>query len=235
MTRKKKVKEEMPEIIDLGSWKVPTSWDEVTLKQFQEIEAYYDGTDKQFDARDVLHIFCGRSIDEINELPMDFVESIMGHLMFLQTKPEERKSTNKIEIDGELYVINVMEKLKVGEYVAVDTVMKADKHNYAAILGILCRKQGEIYDSRFEAEVLNGRIAMFERQPITNILPLVGFFLELYMILATPTLLSSRIREAIDLTRKDIETSVKNGEASRRSMKSVMKKLRKLEQSLDSI
>lgn len=235
MARKKKVKEEIPEIIDLGSWKVPTSWDEVTLKQFQEIEAYYDGTDKQFDARDVLHIFCGRSIDEINELPMDFVESIMGHLMFLQTKPEERKSTNKIEIDGELYVINVMEKLKVGEYVAVDTVMKADKHNYAAILAILCRKQGEVYDSRYEAEVLNDRIAMFERQPITNILPLVGFFLELYMILATPTLLSSRIREAIDLIRKDTEISVKNGEVSRRSMKSVMKKLRKLEQSLDSI
>lgn len=235
MARKKKVKEEMSEIIDLGSWKVPTSWDEVTLKQFQEVEAYYDAGDKQFDARDVLHIFCGRSIDEINELPMDFVESIMGHLMFLQAKPEERKSTNKIEIDGELYVINVMEKLKVGEYVAVDTVMKADRHNYAAILAILCRKQGEIYDSRYEAEVLNDRISMFERQPITNILPLVGFFLELYMILATPTLLSSRIREAIDLTRKDIETSVKNGEASRRSMKSVMKKLRKLEQSLDSI
>lgn len=235
MARKKKVKEEMSEIIDLGSWKVPTSWDEVTLKQFQEIEAYYDAGDKQFDARDVLHIFCGRSIDEINELPMDFVEKIMGHLMFLQTKPEERKSTNKIEIDGELYVINVMEKLKVGEYVAVDTVMKADKHNYAAILAILCRKQGEVYDSRYEAEVLNDRISMFERQPITNILPLVGFFLELYMILATPTLLSSRIREVIDLTRKDIETSVKNGEASRRSMKSVMKKLRKLEQSLDSI
>jgi len=235
MARKKKVKEEMSEIIDLGSWKVPTSWDEVTLKQFQEIEAYYDAGDKQFDARDVLHIFCGRSIDEINELPMDFVESIMGHLMFLQAKPEERKSTNKIEIDGELYVINVMEKLKVGEYVAVDTVMKADRHNYAAILAILCRKQGEAYDSRYEAEVLNDRIAMFERQPITNILPLVGFFMECYMILATPTLLSSRIREAIDLTRKDIETSVKNGGASRRSMKSVMKKLRKLEQSLDSI
>ena len=228
MARKKKVKEEIPEIIDLGSWKVPTSWDEVTLKQCQEIEAYYDGTDKQFDARDVLHIFCGRSIDEINELPMDFVEKIMGHLMFLQTKPEERKSTNKIEIDGETYVINVMEKLKVGEYVAVDTVMKADRHNYAAILGILCRKQGEVYDSRYEAEVLNDRIAMFERQPITNILPLVGFFLELYMISATPTLLSSRIREAIDLTRKDIETSAKNGELTKRSMKSLMKKLRKL-------
>lgn len=229
---KKRKKEE---IIDLGSWTCPRSWDEVPLKMYQDIERFYESKEDNFDARDVLHIFCGRSIDEINELPMDFVESIMGHLMFLQTKPEERKSTNKIEIDGELYVINVMEKLKVGEYVAVDTVMKADRHNYAAILGILCRKQGEVYDSRYEAEVLNDRIAMFERQPITNILPLVGFFLELYMILATPTLLSSRIREAIDLMHKDIEISVKNGELSKRSMRSVMKKLQKLERSINTI
>ena len=25
-------------VIDFGSWTVPTSWDELTLKQFQEIE-----------------------------------------------------------------------------------------------------------------------------------------------------------------------------------------------------
>ena len=232
MAKKKKINEE---VIDFGSITVPTSWDEVTLKQFQEIETYYNGTDREFDARDVLHIFCGKSVDEINELPMDFIEKIMGHLMFLQTKPEDKEVTNKIEIDGETYVVNVMEKLKVGEYVAVDTVMKSDKHNYAAILGILCRKHGEIYDSRFEAEVLNDRIAMFERQPITKIMPIVGFFLQLYMISATPTLLSSRIREAIDLIRKDTEISAKNGEVSKRSMKSVLRKLRKLEQSLDSI
>ena len=235
MARKKKVKEDIQEIIDLGSWKVPTSWDEVTLKQFQEIETYYDGTDKQFDARDVLHIFCGRSIDEINELPMDFVESIMGHLMFLQTKPEERKSTNKIEIDGELYVINVMEKLKVGEYVAVDTVMKADKHNYAAILGILCRKQGEVYDSRYEAEVLNDRIAMFERQPITNILPLVGFFLNLYIVLERHSQLYSLVEEGINLTQQNIESLENLGVSKRLSLNWQMRKLRKSLKSIKRI
>lgn len=222
-------------IIDLGVWKVPTKWEEVTLKQFQEVERYYDDKEKEFDVRDVLHIFTDKPIDEINSLPVDFIDSIMEHLLFLQSKPEEKEATNKIVIKGETYQVNVMEKLKVGEYVAVDTVMKSDKHNYAAILGILCRKEGEIYDSRYEAEVLNDRIRMFEEQSIVDILPIVGFFLNCYVALVTPTLLSSKIREAIDLTRRDIETSVKNGEVSRRSMRCAMKKLRKLEKSLDSI
>lgn len=222
-------------IIDLGVWKVPTDWTQVSLKMFQEVERYYDEKDKEFDVRDVLHIFTDKSIDEINSLPVDFIDSIMEHLLFLQTKPEEKEATNKIVIKGETYQVNVMEKLKVGEYVAVDTVMKSDKHNYAAILGILCRKEGEIYDSRYEAEVLNDRIRMFEEQSIVDILPIVGFFLNCYVALVTPTLLSSKIREAIDLTRRDIETSVKNGEVSRRSMRCAMKKLRKLEKSLDSI
>ena len=44
-------------VIDFGSWTVPTSWEEITLKQFQEIEKYYSNKDKDFDIRDVLHIF----------------------------------------------------------------------------------------------------------------------------------------------------------------------------------
>ena len=222
-------------IKDFGEWRVPTCWEEVTLKQYQEIERYYEGKDKDFDVREVLHIFCDKSIDEINELPLEFLEEIMAHLLFLQTKPEEKKASNKVMVNGETYIIHTENKLKVGEYVATDTAMKGDKHNYAAILAILCRKDGEIYDSKFENEVLEDRIRMWEEVPVVDVLPLIGFFLQLYITSAMPTLLSSKAMEAIDLTRKDIETLHQNGEISRHYMKSQMKKLRKLEKSINSI
>ena len=225
----------MNEVIDFGEWKCPTRWEEVTLKQFQDIESYYDGKDKDFDIREVLHIFCGKSIDEINSLPVEFIDVLMDNLTFLQGKPEEKPATNKIWVNGEEYVINIMEKLKVGEYVSVETVMKADKYNYAAILAILCRKEGESYDSRFEAEVLNDRIRMYEDVPVVDVLPVIGFFMECYITSVIPTLLSSQIKEGINLIRKDIETSEKNGELSRLSTKLLMRKLRKLEKSIDSI
>ena len=220
-------------IIDLGVWNVPKSWDEVTLKQYQEIERYYDGKEENFDVRKVLHILTNHSEDEINMLPIDFLEKIMGSLSFLQEPIKEEEPRNWVEIDGERYTVHTENQLKTGEYIASDTALKGDRHNYAALLAILCRKEGELYDSKFENEVLEGRIKLFEKQPITKILCIIGFFLQLYITSMTPFLLSSKVREAIDLTRKDIETSAKNGELSKRSMKSLMKKLRKLEKSIN--
>ena len=223
-------------VIDYGKWIVPTSWNQITLKQYQEIEAFYDNAEnKSFDVREVIHILCNKTIDEVNALPVEFLDDIMEKMSFLQTKVTEQEPTNTLTINGEKYVVNIQNKLKVGEYVAVDSIIKDDKHNYAAMLAILCRKEGELYDSKFENEVLEDRVHLWEQQPITDVLRVISFFLQCYMISATPILLSSKIKEAIDHTRKDIETSHKNGEISKRSMKSAMKKLRKLEKSIKNI
>lgn len=222
-------------IIDFGSITVPTKWSDVTLKMYQDIERLYDGKDESFDVRKVIHIMCGLSEDEVNSMPVDFLERIMAHLTFLQTKPEDKEPSNSIVIDGEKYTVHTENKLRTGEYIASDTAMKGDKHNYAAILAILCRKEGEVYDSHFENEILEDRIKLWEKQPVVNILPIIGFFLELYIVLQMPTLLSSKVEEALDLTRKDIETLQKNGEISKRCMKSQMKKLKKLEKYINSI
>ena len=222
-------------IIDFGSITVPTRWEDVTLKMYQDIERLYDGKDESFDVRKVIHIMCGLSEDEVNSMPVDFLERIMAHLTFLQTKPEDKEPSNSIVIDGEKYTVHTENKLRTGEYIASDTAMKGDKHNYAAILAILCRKEGEVYDSHFENEILEDRIKLWEKQPVVNILPIIGFFLELYIVLQMPTLLSSKVEEALDLTRKDIETLQKNGEISKRCMKSQMKKLKKLEKYINSI
>lgn len=225
----------MKDIIDLGSVEVPTSWNDISLKKFQDIERYYDDKDRQFNVIDVLDILIEKDRDYIMSLPEEFLNIILERLAFLQTKPEEKEPRNWVDINGERYTVNTQNKLKVGEYVAADTAMKADKYNYAAILAILCRKDGEVYDSKFENEVLEDRIKMFEQVPITDVLAIIGFFLHLYMTLVIPSRLSSTIREGIDLTRNNIETSHKNGELSKHSMRSLMKKLKKLERSLDNI
>ena len=222
-------------IKDYGEWKTPRGWNELTLKQFQDIERYYSDKDKQFDVRDVLNLFTDHSVEEISQLPIDFVDKLLNELSWLQDAPEYGEARPYIDINGERYQVNVQEKLKTGEYIAVETAMKGDVHNYAAILAILCRKQGELYDSHFENEVLPSRIELFECQPMMEVMPIVSFFLNLWLVLGKHTLLYSTVREQVDLTRKHIETLHKNGEISRRSMRSAMKELRKLEKSISSI
>lgn len=222
-------------VIDLGVWNVPTSWDEVTLRQYQEIERYYEGKDEHFDVRKVLNILTSHTEDEINMLPLEYLEEIMEKLNFLSSLPKEEEPRNWCEINGERYSVHTEQKLKTGEYIASDTALKGDKHNYAAIMAVLCRKDGELYDSHFENEVLEGRIRLFEEQPVTKILPIISFFLRLYAVSMMPTLLSLEAKEAIGHTRKDIETLQKSGGISKRSMKSAMKRLKKLEKSINTI
>ena len=214
--------------IDYGQWTVPTSWDEITLKMFEDIERYYDDKDKKFDARDVLQIFTNKSMDEINALPMELTELLMNKLLFLQEKPKDIEPSNKVKIDGEEYIINVMEKLKTGEYVTIDTILKGDKYDYGSILAVLCRKKDEVYDSKFEAEVFEKRKEMWERQPIMKIMPTLGFFLNLYMTLRIPTQLSLEVEEELNRIQKRIETSEKLGVFRRHYLNWQMRRLRKL-------
>lgn len=216
------------DIIDYGMWYVPTKWDDIDLGTYQDLERFYEGKDEKFDIRKVIHILCHKTEDEVNSLPIDFLENIMEKLIFLQEKPTEEEPKNWVEIDGERYEIKFMEKLKTGEYISADSVIKNDPHNYAAILAILCRKDGEIYDSKFEAEVFEDRVKLFEKQPITKILCIISFFLDLYVQSEIPSRLYTMVEEALDLTAKNIANSQKIGGWKRLYTRWQITRLRKL-------
>lgn len=221
--------------IDFGEITVPSSWNDISLKKYQEIEAFYDESQDNFNVMDVLHIMIDKDIDYINSLPAEFLDIILDKLSFLSEKPDFGEPTNKITINNEIYTVHFENQLKVGEYIAADTILKNDKHNYAALLAILCRKDGEIYDSKFENEVIEDRIKLFENQPVIKVMGLIQFFFLLSNLSSATTLLYSNIEEAINLTQEHIETLRKNGEISRLSMRSAMKKLKKLRKSIKNI
>ena len=215
-------------VIDFGKWTVPTSWEELTLKQFQEIEKYYSNKDKDFDIREVLHIFTNKTEDEINALPIVFTNELMNKLMFLKDKPKDYEPSNFIEIDGVRYGINIMDKLKTGEFVAIDTILKNDPHDYISIFAVLCRKDGEIFDSKFEAEEFGKRVELMGKQPAIKMLPLIAFFFNLYVVRKTHSLLYLEVEEGLNHIQQSINNSESLGVFKRRSLNSQMKKLRKL-------
>lgn len=222
-------------IKDFGSISVPASWSDITLEKYQKIERFYEDKEDDFNVLDVLDILIDKDRDYISSLPAEFLDTILTHLVFIATTPEVGEATNKIKIDGEEYIINVMEKLKLGEYVAVDNIIKNDKHDYASILAVLCRKSGEVYDSRYEAEVFEKRKEMFEKQPVTKILPLIGFFLNLFIISERYSRLYSLVEEGISHIQQTIDNSQKIGVSKRLSLNWQMRKLRKSLKSIKHI
>ena len=222
---------------DFGEWKVPQSWDDLTLGKFQELERLYDGDEKErkFDVRDVLDLMTDRTKDEINELPIEFTDSLLRKMYWLHEQPDFGKPSNKVTIDGVQYTVHNENEMKFGEYVALDTAMKGDKHNYAAMLAILCRKEGEIFDAKFENEILPSRIEFWKNVSVMKVMPIVSFFLELSSMSLQVSQLSSEIQEGINHILKHIETSKRNGVFSALYTRWQVRKLKKLQKSIKNI
>ena len=223
---------------DFGEWKVPQSWDDLTLGKFQELERLYDtedGNERKFDVRDVLDLMTDKTKDEINELPIEFTDSLLRKMYWLHEQPDFGKPSNKVTIDGVQYTVHNENEMKFGEYVALDTALKGDKHNYAAMLAILCRKEGEIFDAKFENEILPSRIEFWKNVSVMKVMPIVSFFLELSSMSLQVSLLSSQIKEGINHIVKHIETSKGNGVLSALFTRWQMRKLRRLQKSIKNI
>ena len=221
--------------MNFGKITVPTKWEEVTLKQFTELLTIYDKEDK--DILDIISMFTGRSKDELRKYPMDFINEILIHLQFMNT-PLNIKPSNWVEIDGKKYSVNYMEKLKFGEFVDVETIIKDNKYNYPAILGILCRMEGEVYDDDFIAEKLNDRVKMFEELDMPSAMRLINFFLKLSLRSIAYTQKSLAIqqgKEQAELLAQSIRDSLKDGDLKKLDMIYAKTELRKLEKSLKSI
>lgn len=204
-------------IIDLGKINLPSSWNEVTLgiavaysKAASEDISDYEKLVKAAAA------FSQKDEDFIKNLPLPILEKILEKLKFiLSTKKEENvEPTNSIKIDGETYSINFANQLRVGEFVALETAMKQSPNSYLPqALAILCRRDGELYDSRFENEILPNRIEFWKQQKFVDVKPLIDFFLNKYEIFKKTLVISSTIKQLKSHIVEDLENLLNDGEA----------------------
>ena len=130
MGRKKKIYK-----TDLGEFNVPTSWSDITLQQLSEIERYYEEKKDNLNMIDLLSIFTNRDAAEIEQLPIEVTEKLLGVMSFLGTKIEEKEPTNKITIDGETFVVHNEKQLKTLEAISAQQVLTDDKYDYASLEG----------------------------------------------------------------------------------------------------
>lgn len=217
--------------MDFGKINIPTKWDDITLKQFCELMRVYDKDDKE--VLDVLEVLSGKSKAELRQMPADFIETMLQHLQFMNI-PLNVEADSQMVINGEQYKVNHTEKLKFGEWTDAETVLK--EKDYAGLLAILARKDGEIYDDGFIANELDKRVELFNSLPITEALILLNFFLKLklrYILYSQKYLENSK--EAVESLVQSIKSSLKDGDGKRLDLIYAKIKLKRLEKSLKCI
>lgn len=218
--------------VELGQYNIPTKWEEVTLKQFQQILELEDKNDNLA----ILAIMLGKTKEEVQQLPSKVLTLFYQNLNFFKEEPKVEVD-NKLTINNELYVINDKDNMKVGEYADFNEILQYDRNNYAYMLAILCRKEGEVYDDKFIAEKLNKRKEMFENIPVTEALKTVNFFFQKFISLKTNTMnYSTALKEEVEsLIAESIKDLRKNGGFIKPSNLRAIMKLKKLKKQLKSI
>lgn len=197
------------EKIQLGNYKVAEKWEDVTLLQWQDyVRKASDKEDNSVDIISTLEAFSDIPRSVINQMPTDLFESVVGRLKWIKEQPDQTPSAS-VEINGETYTINVMEKLKVKEYLDLNTVIENDKFNYSMIFAILCRKQGEEYDEEFISSKLPDRLEMFENMNCVDGMKLIAFFLTCYIEYETHTK-NSLVIAAIKEDAIELVESIRN-------------------------
>ena len=226
------------EKIQLGKYKVAEKWEDVTLLQWQNyVRNASSKEDNSVDIISTLETFSDIPRNVINQMPTDLFESVIGRLKWITEQPDQTPSQS-VEINGETYMINVMEKLKVKEYLDLNTVIENDKFNYSMIFAILCRKQGEEYDEEFIADKLPDRLEMFEQMNCVDGMKLIAFFLTCWVELET----RSRNSLVVQAIKEDAQKLVKSIRSSLKPMDYIIPSrvrqiltLRKLEKSIKNI
>ena len=226
------------EKINLGQYHVAEKWEDVTLLQWQDyIRKASESEDNSVDIISTLETFSDIPRSVINQMPTDLFESVVGRLKWIKEQPDQTPSQS-VEISGETYLINVMEKLKVREYLDLNTVIENDKFNYAMIFSILCRKPGEEYDEEFIAGKLPDRLEMFENMNCVDGMKLISFFLICWVEYETRSrnclVVQAIKQDAIELA-KSIRSSLKPGICTTVLHLREIIKLRRLERYLKKI
>lgn len=228
MARKKKEKIEI--VRDYGQWIVPESWNDITLKQMQEINKITkQGED--FNMYDCLYILCNKTKEEVEALPVPFFEEVCNRMIFLKTSLPDVEPKPYVEIDGQRYQVNIINDLTVGEYAAVDTVLRTDENDLATILAVLCRKPDEKFDKEYENNEFDKRIKMYENAKIIECLPVINFFLSCWQMSEAISHLSSEVEQGIEAIINDIQNSTGSGGSkgiSWRKRKKILRELKKL-------
>lgn len=192
---------------DFGRWTVPESYDELTFSQLCDMNRLKRKNKLQdFNIFEHLEVLTGKKRKEIENLPYEFLESIMIRMTFLKTEPPKVEPKPYIEVDGERYIANIEEKLTVAEYASIDTVIRADEDDLVSIIAVLFRLPGEKYDEEFELTKYEQRKEMFGKLSCLKVLPAIAFFLKYWGALEMVSQLCSQSVQQID----NIVENIKN-------------------------
>lgn len=159
--------------------KVPDSWDEVSVGQYQELA----NASKDYD---LISILLDEDPEEVRKLDADSIARLLSHLSWIKKLPSEKTYNAFIEIDGVEYrLIENLNKFSIGEWSDIEdyyTDFKGNLHHILAMLyrdtpeydTVSCRKRAELFKEKMMIGHVYGSFVFFSHvvKKSSNVIPL---------------------------------------------------------------
>lgn len=184
--------------------KVPQSWDDVTLGDY---ETFFK--DKPETARQRVEYVAKIIKIEAKvllEWPAEVFNRLVDLLGFLYAdNPAEPKPF--IEVEGVQYMVNIEDKILLGEWIDAEEAQKGEDAVLSNVLAVICRPIGETYDFQLAEQ----RQRMFAALPVSKVLGVLAFFLRCKSVLDSRTEAFTKLQQVADLLPRSIKPFLSRG------------------------
>lgn len=198
--------------IDRDIINVPESWDDITLG-FYETWFHKAPTNRKEQIALVAEI-CKMDEEKLLNYPIQVCNIILDTLRFAFTETNTEPSPS-IQIAQLTYTIPITENLSTGAWIDLEEAQKEQVKMLSSILAITCLPTGETYDTRKTEQ----RQKMFAELKMSQVLPLLAFFLHYKKKLENRSAMFSKAMESVKQYANNTKNSQSVGVGTRLSQK----------------
>lgn len=220
--------------IENQEYSYPSSIDELTLGEWEEIQTYVKNriTDKYTydDVISILELITGISKKTFLESPAQVFNIVFETVKWIfEVNFEGIKPKDELEIDGKIYTYGKSENITLREWVDIDTILSKfpDDKKFSGVMAVRIRENGAEYSEK-ESEQIEDRISFWKGQKVVDVMPIINFFLLKEKMLLTNFQSYSMAVQIAQVQMERINNSLKNGDGSIRLSnwrKMILKKL----------
>jgi flagellar biosynthesis/type III secretory pathway chaperone len=141
-------------VVNEVEYKLPESWDDITLKQFKEIrQIEYIKDDKLQYIIQLLIIVTELPAAILINLKGNQLEEIVKSLSFINIEELPSNITRTFTIGNDIYTLKEFNDLTLGETISLNVLSSDIENNISSILAILYQKNDEEFNSKTHASI----------------------------------------------------------------------------------
>lgn len=139
---------------------IKNNWDDITWKEYEQIEQILN-TDipSDYKAVHLVSVLTGKSVEELEVLPISQFQKLLPALEFLQTEPETHHHKFEYTVNGREYDFKgKIDELTTAQYIDYRAYMSEEDKDVIKLMSVFLIPKGHDYNDGYDMEQVKSDI-----------------------------------------------------------------------------